>query len=94
MNHNTIFTVNNSDLERLDPRTAVDFFRKLLCAEARRTGTEISGIHVPSAIHVPDGGIDATVNDAQIDTGCGIIKQGKTSYQIKSGSRAVAAIIH
>ena len=86
MNHNTIFTVNNSDLERLDPRTAVDFFRKLLCAEARRTGTEISGIHVPSAIHVPDGGIDATVNDAQIDTGCGIIKQGKTSYQIKSGA--------
>ena len=86
MNHHTIFTVKNSDLDRLDEHTAVDFFRKLLCAEARRTDTEISRIHVPSAIHVPDGGIDATVNDAQIDTGCGIIKQGKTSYQIKSGA--------
>ena len=86
MNHNTIFTVKNSDLERLDPHTAVDFFRKLLWAEARRIGVEISKINVSSAIHVADGGIDATVNDAQIDTGLGIIRPGKTSYQIKSGA--------
>ena len=86
MNHNTIFTVKNSDLEQLDPHTAVDFFRKLLWAEARRIGMDISKIHVSNAIHVADGGIDASVEDAQIDTGCGIIKQGKTSYQIKSGA--------
>ncbi|MDE0041014.1 MAG: hypothetical protein OXT74_03195, partial [Candidatus Poribacteria bacterium] len=86
MNHNTIFTVNNSDLERLDPHTAVDFFRNMLWAEARRIGIDISKIHVSSAIHVADGGIDASVEDVQIETGCGIIKQGKTSYQIKSGA--------
>ena len=36
-------------------------------------------------IHVPDGGVDATVDEVQIATGSGIIKPGKTSYQIKSG---------
>ena len=85
MNIETIFTVKNNDLEQLDEHTAVDFFRRLLWAEARRIGVEISKIHVSSAIHVSDGGIDAAVDDAQIDTGCGIIKPGKTSYQIKSG---------
>ena len=32
-----------------------------------------------------DGGVDATVDEAQIEKGCGIIKLGQTSYQIKSG---------
>ena len=36
-------------------------------------------------VNVPDGGVDATVDEAQIATGSGIIKPGKTSYQIKSG---------
>ena len=85
MNIETIFTVKNNDLEQLDEHKAVDFFRRLLWAEARRIGVEISKIHVSSAIHVADGGIDAAVDDAQINTGCGIIKPGKTSYQIKSG---------
>ena len=86
MNHETIFTVNNSDLERLDPRTSVGFFRSLLWAEARRIGIDVSKIHVSTANHVADGGIDASVEDAQFETGCGIVKQGKTSYQIKSGA--------
>lgn len=85
MNQTNIFTVKNSDLKQFDSHTAVDFFRKLLWAEARRIGVEISKIHVSSAIHVADGGIDAAVDDAQINAGCGIIKPGKTSYQVKSG---------
>ena len=86
MNSNTIFTVRNDDLGRLDERTAVDFFQKLLWAEARRIGIEISKINVSSRIHVSDGGVDATVDEVQIATGCGIIKPGKTSYQIKAGA--------
>ena len=85
MNSNTIFTVRNDDLGRLDERTAVDFFQRLLWAEARRIGIEISKINVSSRIHVPDGGVDATVDEVQIATGSGIIKPGRTSYQIKSG---------
>ena len=85
MNEQTIFTVNNEDLGRLDERTAVDFFQRLLWAEARRIGIEISKINVSTRVNVPDGGVDATVDDTLIATGAGIIKQGKTSYQIKSG---------
>ena len=85
MNEQTIFTVNNDDLGRLDEHTAVGFFQRLLWAEARRIGIEISKINVSTRVNVPDGGVDATVDQAQIATGSGIIKPGKTSYQIKSG---------
>ena len=88
MNEQTIFTVNNEDLGRLDERTAVDFFQRLLWAEARRIGIEVRKINVSSRIHVPDGGVDATVDETQIATGSGIIKPGKTSYQIKSGAES------
>ena len=85
MNSNTIFTVTNDDLGRLDEHTAVDFFQKLLGAEARRIGIETGKINVSSRIHVPDGGVDATVDEVQIATGSGIIQPGRTSYQIKAG---------
>ena len=85
MNFDTIFTVKNDDLDRLDPTAATLFFRELLWAAARRIGIEISKINVSSRINIPDGGVDATVDDAQFSTDSGIIKPGKTSYQIKSG---------
>ena len=86
MNQNTIFTVKNEDLSLFNQDTAVEFFQKLLWAEARRLGIELSKINVSSWVNVADGGVDATVEDAQIAEGYGIIKQGKTCYQIKSGS--------
>ena len=86
MNIDTIFTVKNEHLNQLDQSTAVDFFRRLLWAEVRRLGIELSKIHVSSWGNVADGGVDATVDDTQIAKGYGIIEQGKTCYQIKSGS--------
>ena len=86
MNHDTIFTVRNEDLTRLNQNTAVEFFQKLLWAEARRLGIEISKINVSSQVNVPDGGVDAAIDDVHIETGSGIIKPGKTSYQIKAGA--------
>ena len=86
MNRDTVFTVRNEDLTRLNQDTAIEFFQKLLWAEARRLGIEISKINVSSQVNVPDGGVDATVDDVQIEEGQGIIKQGKTSYQIKAGT--------
>ena len=86
MNGETIFTVRNEDLARLNQNTAVEFFQKLLWAEARRLGIKISKINVSRWVNVPDGGVDATVDDVQIATGGDLIKPGKTSYQIKSGA--------
>ena len=81
----TIFTVKNDDLERLSPEEAVDLFRELLWAEATALGLGKNLINVPTAITVADGGIDAEVRDAQVVGGQGIIKQGLTRYQIKTG---------
>ena len=86
MNRETIFTVGNENLGRLDQNTAVEFFQKLLWAEARRLGIEISKINVSRWVNVPDGGVDATVDDVQIEEGQGVIKLGKASYQIKAGA--------
>lgn len=85
MNLPTILTVTNGALERLSPQEAVDFFRELLWAEATSLGIEKNLINVPSAITVADGGIDAEVYGVQISGGQGIIKQGLTRYQIKTG---------
>ena len=69
MNFENIFTVRNDDLGRFNERTAVDFFQRLVWAEVRRMGIEISKIDVSSRINVPDDGVDATVDDVQIATG-------------------------
>ncbi|RLA96135.1 MAG: hypothetical protein DRG83_17750, partial [Deltaproteobacteria bacterium] len=81
----TIFTVRNEDLERLSPQEAVDFFRELLWAEAGRIGVGISKIHISSWINVPDGGIDALVEENISTTKSDLIKAGYTGYQIKTG---------
>lgn len=86
INMNTIFTVENEDLARLSPRESVDFFRELLWAEAGRIGISINKIHVSSWINVPDGGVDASVEQNNISVQNGLIKDGHTSYQIKAGA--------
>ena len=85
MNSETIFTVRNEDLSLLNQDTSVEFFRNLLWAEARQLDIEISKINVSLRVNVPDGGVDATVDEVQVTTESGIIKPGITSYQIKSG---------
>lgn len=85
MNRDNIFTVTNKDLDQLNERTAVDFFRQLLWAEAHQIGIGLSQINVSSRINAPDGGVDATVNADLPAAGSDIIKSGQTCYQIKSG---------
>ncbi len=85
MNKDTIFAVKNGDLARLNPQGAVDFFREMLWAEATALGIGENLINVPSAITVADGGIDAEVQNVPVSGGQGIIKQGLTRYQIKTG---------
>ena len=86
MNRETIFTVGNEDLGKLDSTEAVLFFRDLLWAEARRLGTGTCRIDVPTNINVADGGIDATVDADLSVPESEIIEPGKNCYQIKSGS--------
>lgn len=82
----TIFTVHNEDLERLNPQEAVDFFRKLLWSEANACGIGKNLINVPSGIYAADGGIDADARNMEVNAGQGIIKQGLNRYQVKTGN--------
>jgi hypothetical protein len=81
----TIFTVKNEHLTRLEPANAVGFFRDLLWAEARRIGIPIDNIQVSLWTDMPDGGIDAVVGGNQSAAGSGLLNAGLTGYQIKSG---------
>lgn len=85
MTLNCIFTVNNEHLDRLQPQEAVDFFRNLLLAESTAIGLSKTNINVPSAIFVSDGGIDAEVTCDLPSSSQGLIKNGLTRYQIKTG---------
>jgi len=83
----TIFTIENKQIEALESKEGTFFFRNLLWAEARRLGIPLNKIKISLWINVPDGGIDASVNGIELDIlkESGLIKNGKTSYQLKTG---------
>lgn len=85
---NSIFTLRNEQLGLLASQPAVVFFRSLLWAEARRIGIPLSKINISLWITVPDGGIDASVasSAAELAQGTGLIMEGATGYQIKTGT--------
>jgi hypothetical protein len=83
---NTFFSVANSDLERLSPQEAVDFFRELLWAEARRLGLPVGKVHVSSWIDVADGGVDASVEPFDGVERGDLIGAGDKAFQIKAGA--------
>lgn len=80
------FDVRTDDLVQIDPAQAVELFRQLLVIEAARIGLPTTGVDVPASINVADGGIDADVAGV---TGkslpAGLIAEGKTCYQVKTG---------
>lgn len=82
MINGNIFTIEKRDFSTLSPDEAIEFFQRLLWAEAGRNGIELSKINISSEINVPDGGIDASVKDSKIKND--LIKFGRTSYQIKA----------
>lgn len=88
------FDITPEDLGRLDPYQSVRIFHDLIFAEAFSIdGIDPSKVEVQcSNCEIPtnDGGIDGIVMDAHPGRGShGIIKEGSTYYQIKSGKTDV-----
>lgn len=81
------FDVRTDDLTQIEAGQAVELFRQLLVIEAVKAGIPISGVDVPAAINVADGGIDAEVSGlSRAVLPAGLISEGLTRYQIKTGS--------
>lgn len=81
------FDVRTDDLNQIEAGQAVELFRQILVIEAVKAGIPITGVDVPAAINVADGGIDAEVaglSGAVLPAG--LISEGLTRYQIKTGS--------
>jgi len=81
------FSLQNSDLKNLSSGRTVDFFRRLLWAEAARVGIGLYLINVPQCINVGDGGLDAfveSVSPSDKDVIPDVIPYGWSGYQIKA----------
>lgn len=80
------FDVRADDLMQIDAGQAVELFRQLLVIEAAKLDLPTTGVDVPASINVADGGIDADVAGvAGKSLPAGLIEEGKTCYQIKTG---------
>lgn len=81
------FDVRTDDLMQIDASQAVELFRQLLVIEAAKIGLPTTGIDVPASINVADGGIDADVTGVVGKSlPSGLIEEGTTCYQIKTGN--------
>jgi hypothetical protein len=81
------FDVRTNDLMKIGPVEAVDLFRQLLVIEARSVGLPITSVNVPADVFSSDGGVDADVAGVSgVMLPAGLISEGSTCYQIKTGS--------
>ena len=90
-----VFDISKFDLGNLGPERSVELIRKLFWAEAYASEINLDEINVPTAIYVPDGGIDGVVKSCKAGKH-GIIYEGVTCYQIKSNkfsSRSIKNIL-
>ena len=81
--HST-FAPAPGELGKLDSKQGTDLFLKLLRCEAIANGLGPKDVVLPpSNINVPDGGIDAKVENSPVSSS--LLDKGSTYYQIKTG---------
>ena len=79
------FVVTPRTLEALSGEDAEDLVRRMIVAEADSAGVHHDRIRDGGKSSSPDGGVDFEVRDAPRESTGGLIKQGRTLYQVKSG---------
>lgn len=84
----TPYTLAPTELTPLSPRQSIALFRDLLWCQARRRGVPLTKIHITTAENVPDGGVDAEVDDGVIGGQDDVLVAGRSFYQLKAGGSA------
>jgi len=80
------FEITDNDIVRLDQIDAVDFFGKLLWAEASFAGVSQRLISAPQCINTSDGGLDARIKESVNPIRDDIIPKGVSGFQIKKSA--------
>lgn len=81
---NSVFSVSEEDINKLSIEDCVRLFGELLHSDARKMRLSLSKVNFTSKMTVPDGGIDASVEDGIQEQG-DLIIDSESFYQIKSG---------
>ena len=80
------FGVSADALAALSGAEAEDLARRMIVAEADSAGIRLDQMRAGGDTNAPDGGVDFEVRDAPRESDSGLIKRGRTLYQVKSGA--------
>ena len=81
------FEVSADTLAGLSDVAAKDLVRAMIAAESDSANVRLDQICTGGAASAPDKGIDFEVRGAPQESAGGLIKKGRTAYQVKSGRR-------
>lgn len=81
-------------LMKLNLYEAVDLAARLIRADASESGIPASVVDIPSNVSAPDGGVDGTATGSPRRSIHGLVKEGDTAYQFRTGAFSPASSIH
>lgn len=88
-----IFRVDPAALMKLNPYEAVDLAARLIRADASASDIPASVVDIPSNVAAPDGGVDGTATGSPRQSRHGLVKEGTTAYQFRTGGFSPGASI-
>lgn len=89
------------DMSRVDPRAVMaldlyevaDLAARLIRADASASGIPADVVDIPSNVSAPDGGVDGTATGSPRRSIHGLVKEGDTAYQFRTGAFSPASSI-
>lgn len=79
------FTLTEAEMAAINAIEGVEWFREILLTEAHQCGVPLQNVNISTVINIPDGGIDACVNN-DTPNHSQFFPNGYTGFQIKVGS--------
>lgn len=77
----------------LDLYEAADLAARLIRADASASGIPADVVDIPSNVSAPDGGVDGTATGSPRRSIHGLVKEGDTAYQFRTGAFSPASSI-
>ena len=77
----------------LNPYKAVALAARLIRADASASDIPASVVEIPSNVSAPDGGVDGTATGSPRQSVHGLVKEGNTAYQFRTGAFSPASSI-